>query len=94
MRKVYEKPEIEVSLYLVNEAFAACTTIIDLGPSTASYASNCSYDSKYGDLGDGGDGTWETSLVSSNVSFYLDNEQYGSSCTCYYTSGDATLTQS
>ena len=90
MRKVYEKPEIEVSLYLVNEAFAACTTIIDLGPSTASYASSCSYDSKYGDLGDGGGGTWASTFVS----FYDDNEKYGSSCTCYYTSGDSTLTQS
>ena len=92
MRKIYEKPEIEVSLYLVNEAFAACTTVIDRGPSTAIYQTTCSSYSGNEDTGDGpGDVEW---VSLTNVSFYLDNESYGSSCTCYYTSGDSTLTQS
>ena len=90
MRKIYEKPEIEVSLYLVNEAFAACITKIDLGPSTATYQTTCSSYSGNEDTGDGDGGTWASTFVS----FYDDNEKYGSSCTCYYTSGDATLTQS
>lgn len=87
MKKTYEKPEIEVSIYLVNEAFAACTKVVDLGPSTATTTTTCKSYSEYEDLGE------RSSLaVASGESFYVDQD--GASCGCYYTSGNGTLLSS
>ena len=94
MRKTYEKPEIEVSLYLVNEAFASCTYIVNVSPSTESYTSNCSDFTKYENQGS--DSRDEDNWVSTaSLYIYLD-QGVGSSCDCYYTSGTGvgTLLQS
>ena len=94
MKKTYKKPEIEISLYLVNEAFASCTTVIDLGPSTAVYSTTCSSYTSNEDTGDGpGDVEWSSIASTTGVNFYED-ESYGSNCDCYYTSGDGTLLMS
>ena len=93
MKRIYKRPEIEISLYLVNEAFASCVTVIDLGPSTAVYSTTCSSYKGNEDLGDGGDGEWVSIASTTGVNFYED-ESYGSDCDCYYTSGDGTLLMS
>ena len=93
MKKIYKRPEIEISLYLVNEAFASCFTVIDLGPSTAVYSTKCSSYKGDEDLGGGSDGEWVSIASTTSVNFYED-ESYGSDCDCYYTSGDGTLLMS
>ena len=94
MRKTYEKPEIEVSLYLVNEAFAACTYIVNVSPSTESYTSTCTDFTKYENQGSEGrdPDNW---LTTASLGIYLD-QGVETSCDCYYTSGTGvgTLLQS
>ena len=96
MRKVYEKPEIEVSLYLVNEAFASCTKIVNLGPSTATSSSTCTSYTEYEDTGSGpteDDGLeWVLATASTGEDFYVDQEN--ATCGCYYTSGVGTILRS
>ena len=91
MRKIYEKPEIEVSLYLVNEAFASCTKIVDLGPSTASETTSCSSYLSKEDLGDDR-GENEANLTVASA-FYSSDDGIGT-CGCTYTSGDGTILKS
>ena len=88
MEKNYEKPEIEISLYLVNEAFAECTKRVNMGPSTANYTTTCSDYSQYEDLGNADGFEWDSDLTTASTTqnFYYDGDD--STCDCYYTSGN------
>lgn len=90
MKKKYEKPVIEISLYLVNEAFAGCDKIVNMGPSTAMAETTCSDYLDYEDQG-----SRPTTIddgVSTAAIFYIDQED--ASCGCYLTSGTNTILSS
>ena len=92
MRKVYEKPEIEVSLYLVNEAFASCGYVVNMGPSTATSSTTCSDYLKYENQGTRPTAASEDDGVATASVFYVDQDD--ATCGCYYTSGTTTLLSS
>ena len=90
MRKVYEKPVIEVELYQLSQSIAtACATVVSLGPGGTVNGVTYKVCSEYSvDTGTRG----ETSTASTWMyegTFYSED-----SCTCYHSLGDGTLTYS
>ena len=84
MKKNYERPEIEISLYLVNEAFAACDFTVNMGPSTATSTTTCSDYSEYENQGTRPTAASDDGVATAAI-FYIDQEN--ASCGCYYSSG-------
>ena len=91
MKKKYEKPVIEISLYLVNEAFASCMNIVKLGPS-AVYHTACEDYLAYENQGSRPTGLDEDVAVASSGQFYICHDD--ENCGCYYTPGTSVYLKS
>ena len=90
MRKVYEKPVIEVELYQLSQSIAtACATVVSLGPG-GTYG-NTTYEvcSEYEvDTGS------RSSASAASTEVYEGTFYNSDICSCYHSLGDGTLTYS
>ena len=90
MRRVYEKPVIEVELYQLSQSIAtACATVVSLGPG-GTYG-NTTYevcDEYKVDTGS------RSSASTADIAIYEGTFYNTDTCTCYHSLGDGTLTYS
>ena len=79
MKKIYEKPLIEIEAYQLDAAIAAnCGNIVSLGPEAPGKTTCNEFKDAFGE-----DDDWGTFSVR-NTPFYADG---AANCDCYYTSG-------
>lgn len=85
MKKLYNKPEVKIEFFTMNENIAAgCGNVVNLGPGDGSH-DRCS---DYPDMPD------EISLFAWNPGDHMDALNanfYPGSCECYMNAGDTTL---
>ena len=89
MRKVYEKPVVEVELYQLSQSIAtACATVVSLGPGLPDDSSVAVCEEYSVDTG-------SRSSASTADTWLYDGTFYSTdTCSCYHSLGDGTLTYS